>query len=72
MEEDTSELRIEWERHPYTIKWAKTFATKKEQLFKALMGACMQSTDPAVRTAHEQYAAAHVNAALFAVGGDKK
>jgi hypothetical protein len=72
VEEDTSELRIEWERHPYTIKWAKYFAKKKEECFKQLMACCMQSADPNVRTAHEQYAAVHANAALFAVGGDKK
>ncbi len=72
MEEETSELRTEWERHPYTIQWAKAYESQTEQSLKMLMSACMTSTDPNVRAIHAKYVEMAVISKWMKTGGGKK
>lgn len=72
MEEETNELRTEWERHPYTVQYAKTYESQKEQALKYLMSACQTSTDPNVRALHAKYVEMAVIATWMKTGGGKK
>jgi hypothetical protein len=72
MDEETSELRTEWERHPYTIQYAKSYESQKDLAFKNLMAECSRSSDAAVRALHAKYVEMAVVATWMKTGGGKK
>lgn len=72
MEEETNEFRTEWERHPYTVQYAKSYENQKDLALKLLMSVCQTSSDPKVTAAHAKYVEMAVIATWMKTGGGKK
>ena len=72
MEEETSDLRADWESHPYTQSWAKKKAVEADLALRQLHACCSKSSDVDVRTAYVKYIEAAVWAKWMVIGGEKK